>query len=124
MTALSLQLDTPELAAHYERASVDRQFRTGKNLIARLGLKPGDRVLDVGGGTGLLAEYVADIVGPRGSVLGVDPLALRIEIAKKKAASHPQLSFEVGDAYQLDRLPAESFDVVYLNAVFHWFPEK
>jgi len=125
MSALSLVLDTPELAEHYEKASVDRQFKAGKQLIERVGVRAGDRVLDVGSGTGLLAAHVAELVGPTGFVHGLDPLPLRIEIAKRKAKAN--LVFSVGDAFALDGredLPAESFDVIYLNAVFHWFPEK
>jgi len=122
MSALSLALDTPDLAEHYERASFDRQFKAGKTLIERLGVRSGDRVLDVGSGTGLLAEHVAQLVGPSGFVNAVDPLPLRIEIAKRKAKSN--LHFSVDDAYKLDTFPSDSFDVVYLNAVFHWFPEK
>jgi ubiquinone/menaquinone biosynthesis C-methylase UbiE len=122
MTALSLTLDTPELAQAYEQTSVDRQFKSGKRLIERLGIAPGARVLDVGTGTGLLAEYVADSVGAHGSVVGVDPLPLRIEIAKRKARAN--LQFAVDDAFDLQQFESESFDVVYLNAVFHWFPEK
>lgn len=122
MSALSLALDTTDLAEHYERASVDRQFKTGKQLIERLAIRPGERVLDVGSGTGLLAEHVANLVGPSGLVHAVDPLPLRIEIAKRK--SKPNLTFAVDDAFALDGLRDASFDVVYLNAVFHWFPEK
>jgi arsenite methyltransferase len=122
MSALSLSLDTPDLAEHYERASVDRQFKSGKRLIERLAIKPGSRVLDVGSGTGLLAAYVADLVGPQGQVHAVDPLPYRIEIAKRKAQSN--LAFSVDDAYALHGFDDASFDVIYLNAVFHWFPEK
>jgi arsenite methyltransferase len=102
--------------------SVDRQFKSGKLLVERIGIRPGDRVLDVGSGTGLLAEHVAAIVGRSGFVNAVDPLPLRIEIAKRKA--QPNLEFSVDDAYALTRFADGSFDVVYLNAVFHWFPEK
>src|SRR5450755_122556 len=122
MTALSLALDTPDLARHYEKVSADRQFKAGRTLIEKLGVEAGQHVLDVGSGTGLLAQYVADLVGPSGSVVAIDPLRLRIEIAKWKA--RPNLSFKVGDAYDLSALKDESFDVVYLNAVFHWLPEK
>ena len=77
MAGLSLNLDTPHLARLYEDASSERQFKAGKLLVKKLGLRPGDRVLDVGGGTGLLAEYVAGIVGTEGSVVAIDPLPLR-----------------------------------------------
>ena len=122
MSALSLALDTPDLARHYEQVSAERQFKAGRRLIEALRLRTGEQVLDVGSGTGLLAEYVADLVGPPGSVLAIDPLPLRIEIANWKA--RPNLSFRVGNAYELDSLSDGSFDAVYLNAVFHWLPEK
>jgi arsenite methyltransferase len=122
MPDLSLALDTPDLAHHYERVSADRQFLAGKNLVAKLGIRQGHSVLDVGSGTGLLAEHVARIVGVGGHVVGIDPLALRIEIAQRKAK--PNLLFKVGDAYALREFRDQSFDVVYLNAVFHWLPEK
>jgi len=122
MTELSLVLDTPDLAAHYERNSVDRQFKAGKRLIERIGVRPGQSVLDVGSGTGLLAAHVAEIVGNDGFVHGVDPLPLRIEIAQAKA--RPNLKFSVDNAFDLTAFQPASFDVVYLNAVFHWFPEK
>src|ERR1041384_7289871 len=122
MMTLSLVLDTPALAQHYEQVSLDRQFAHGKKLVEKLGLAAGERALDVGPGTGLLAEHVARIVGPSGSVLGIDPLPLRIEIAQRKARAN--LSFAVGNAEALDAIADRSFDVVYLNAVFHWLPEK
>jgi arsenite methyltransferase len=122
MPALSLALDTPDLARHYEEVSAERQFTAGRRLVEALRLRAGERVLDVGSGTGRLAEHVADLVGPSGSVQAIDPLPLRIAIANWKA--RPNLSFRVGSAYELGSLSDASFDVVYLNAVFHWLPEK
>jgi ubiquinone/menaquinone biosynthesis C-methylase UbiE len=122
MSRLSLALDNTDLAEHYEQISADRQFRVGKELVAALGIGPGERVLDVGSGTGLLSGHIFDIVGPSGSVTGIDPLPLRIEIAKQRR--NPAIRFEVGNAYDLSRFPDASFDVVLLNAVFHWLPEK
>jgi len=122
MAGVSLSLDTEDLAQRYERVSADRQFRGGQELLRELGLAPGETVLDIGCGTGMLAEYAASLVGPAGSVLGIDPLPLRVEIAKKRSAAN--LSFRIGNAYDLGEVAADSFDVVYMNAVFHWLPEK
>jgi arsenite methyltransferase len=108
-----LTRDNEGLARDYDALSADRQFKSGKQLVQALALQPGDHVLDVGCGTGRLAEFMAEHVGPSGHVLGIDPLPLRIN-----------LSFRVGDAYALDDLPDGAFDVVCLNAVFHWLPEK
>jgi arsenite methyltransferase len=122
MATVSLALDTPALAETYERVSAERQFSAGQRLIEELGVSSGEKVLDIGSGTGLVAQYVADLVGPDGAVIGIDPLPFRIALAEHK--SRPNLKFQVGNAYDLSGFPAESFDVVYLNAVFHWLPEK
>jgi ubiquinone/menaquinone biosynthesis C-methylase UbiE len=122
MPAVSLMLDTRELAELYEQQSADRQFKAGQVLVDELGTREGEAVLDIGCGTGLLAAYVADRVGPTGNVHGIDPLPLRIEVARQKARHN--LHFAVGNAYDLGAFASGEFDVVYLNAVFHWLPEK
>jgi ubiquinone/menaquinone biosynthesis C-methylase UbiE len=122
MTAVQLTLDTPELAKHYDAVSADRQFKAGRKLVERLGIGHGERALDIGAGTGLLAEYVSERVGPEGFVAGVDPLAYRIALANARAK--PNLAFRVGTAEDLSAYPDASFDVVYLNAVFHWLPDQ
>jgi ubiquinone/menaquinone biosynthesis C-methylase UbiE len=122
MPAVQLTLDTPELAKHYDAVSVDRQFKAGRKLVERLHIGPGERVLDIGAGTGLLAQWVSERVGPEGFVAGLDPLAYRIELANARAK--PNLTFRVGTADDLSAYSDASFDVVYLNAVFHWLPDQ
>jgi arsenite methyltransferase len=118
----SLKLDDEALAQDYDRISAQRQFVSGQYLVKQLAIAAGERVLDVGCGTGLLCEYIADLTGPTGHVLGIDPLPLRIKLAQARA--RVGLEFRVGDAYDLGDFPTASLDVICLNAVFHWLPEK
>lgn len=119
--AISSSQDSPELAAAYEEVST-HQFEHGKQLIDALNLSNGQRVLDIGAGTGRLGAYVAGLVGPSGYVIGIDPLPLRIEIARSKAI--PNFEARVAGAEDLSEFENDSFDVVYLNSVFHWVSDK
>ncbi|PPQ16113.1 methyltransferase [Bradyrhizobium sp. AC87j1] len=118
---ISLERDTPELARTYEQAGI-LQFHHGKFLIGPLALKSGDRVLDIGAGTGRLTEFVGSLVGPDGRVIGIDPLENRIAIARLRESK--TLAFSVGRAEDLARFAPAEFDVVYLNSVFHWIADK
>ena len=58
---ISLEHDTPELARSYDEAGLV-QFRHGKFLIGPLAIKSGEHVLDIGTGTGRLAQFVAGLL--------------------------------------------------------------
>ena len=118
---ISLAQDTPALAQAYEEAGV-LQFHHGKFLIGPLALKAGDHVLDIGAGTGRLTEFAAGIVGPTGSVIGIDPLEYRIAIARLRQTKN--LTFDTGRAEDLSRFDDDAFDAVYLNSVLHWIEDK
>ena len=119
---INLTLDTPQLAATYEEVGGHHQFADGKELISALHISAGERVLDIGAGTGHLAAYVHKIVGSSGDVVAIDPLPLRVEIAQSKAAAN--FEARVGRAEDLSEFADASFDVVYLNCVFHWIEDK
>ena len=119
--AISLERDTPELARNYEQAGIV-QFHHGKFLIGPLAIKAGEHVLDIGIGTGRLAEFVASLVGSQGHVIGIDPLESRIDVARLRQSK--TLTFETGQAEDLSRFGDGQFDAVYLNSVFHWIAEK
>jgi ubiquinone/menaquinone biosynthesis C-methylase UbiE len=119
---INLTLDTPQLAATYEEVSGHQQFADGKELVSALRISGGERILDIGAGTGHLAAYVQKIVGSSGSIVAVDPLPLRVEIAQSKADGN--FEARVGRAEDLSEFAEASFDVVYLNCVFHWIEDK
>src|SRR5215831_20448497 len=103
----SFEHDSRSLAELYDRVS-DFQFESGKRLVERLGLEEGARVLDIGCGTGRLARWIAERVGPKGSVAGIDPLEERIDIARSRGGG---VRFEVGQAENLRPFEDASFDV-------------
>jgi arsenite methyltransferase len=115
--------DTPELARHYDRIS-DAQFISGRSLVEMMGVKAGDRVLDVGCGTGRLAIEVANLVGASGFVIGIDPSPQRIAIAQEKGSRQTNLKFMSGAAEDMGAIDDDSFDNVYFSSVFHWISDK
>lgn len=114
-------LDTLGLAEMYDQLG-HRQFDHGKLLIADLEVLPGHHVLDIGTGTGRLGEYVAEQVAPHGLVIGIDPLASRVEVARRHTARNFRV--QVGRAEDLSEFAAERFDIVYYNSVFHWIGDQ
>ncbi|RDA94288.1 hypothetical protein CP533_0559 [Ophiocordyceps camponoti-saundersi (nom. inval.)] len=118
---VSLGLDSKELAYFYDSNS-SFHVEGGKLLLNMMGVSPGWTVYDIGCGTGLLASDAADLVGPKGRVVGLEPLRDRVDIAQSRAKEN--LSFELGDAQDLSRIPDDSVDGVYLNSVIHWVPDR
>lgn len=90
-------------------------FECGRDVVATLNPQPGERILDVGCGTGHLTQSIAD-VGAK--VVGIDNAPGMIEAAR---AAHPTLEFVVADA--CDFAFAEPFDAVFSNAALHWIHE-
>jgi ubiquinone/menaquinone biosynthesis C-methylase UbiE len=114
-------LDSAELSARYDLASAP-QLTHGRDLVALLAIHPGERVLDVGCGTGRLAAVAADGVGLQGRVIGIDPAPTRIELAQRRGDA--RLEFRVGQAEDLSAFGDESFEVVYMNSVLNSLSDR
>ena len=97
-------------AAAYERLMGRWSGALADQLIAFAGLEAGDRVLDVGCGTGSLALVLAMRAEPA-TITGIDIATPYIAYASKRSAD-PRLSFIVGDAVAMD-FPAGGFDRCY-----------
>jgi SAM-dependent methyltransferase len=119
---ISFAHDSRHLAETYDRVS-DLQFEGGKRLVERLGLEEGARVLDIGCGTGRLARWIGDRLGPKGSLVGIDPLEDRIRVARSYGGAL-RLRFEAGQAEDLSAFEDASFDAVCMSSVFHWVSDK
>jgi len=122
-SSVSYVHDTPALASTYDTSS-DFQYAHGKRLVAKLHLSAGERVLDVGAGTGRLALHLADLVGPAGEVLAVDPLADRVALARERAGAGGPLRVAQAWAENLSGVPDDHFDAVVMNSVLHWIADQ
>jgi SAM-dependent methyltransferase len=79
-------------------------------LLQRGGIRPGMRVLDLGSGPGDVAFQVAEMIGPNGSVVGVDQDTAQIAVAvqRRNGFSFHNVDFRHGDARAF--LDEEPFD--------------
>jgi len=89
-----------------------------KDLLDRLDLKPGDHLLDLGCGAGVIAEYISDQTGTK--VTGLDYAAPAIAEANERTADKRAcLTFLKGDMNALD-LPEQSFDAAISLDTLYW----
>jgi demethylmenaquinone methyltransferase/2-methoxy-6-polyprenyl-1,4-benzoquinol methylase/phosphoethanolamine N-methyltransferase len=88
------------------------------------GLRAGERVLEVGCGTGEVAQRARLRVGAAGQVSGIDPSADMIEVATKKAArAGLDIDYRIG-AIEALPYPDASFDVVLSSLMMHHLPDE
>ncbi|WEL20522.1 methyltransferase domain-containing protein [Halorhabdus sp. BNX81] len=100
-------------AAYEDHAFV---YEYGESLLSLLDPQPGERILDIGCGTG---ELTAEIAASEPEVVGIDSSAEMIDAARDR---HSEPTFRVADATAFD--PDESFDAVFSNAAFHWIDDQ
>jgi ubiquinone/menaquinone biosynthesis C-methylase UbiE len=100
-----------------------RRRATFRALIADAGVQTGQRVLDVGCGTGYFAQMLARSVGSDGLAVGVDASPEMIEYATRRASvNHVRNArFQIGTAESL-AFPDQHFDVAVSSLFIHHLP--
>ncbi len=105
----------------YEAFFIPALFQEWTNRVADAAhLRPGQHVLDVACGTGVLARKAAERVGPDGSVIGLDLNDGMLAVARKRA---PQIEWRQGKA---EALPFEdnAFDAVVSQFGLMFFEDR
>lgn len=109
-------------------ARVDRMYQNPDIVAQRvfvrqqLALKPGETVLDVGAGPGLLALEMANEVGPNGQVIALDPSADMRAIAEQRCATKPWIRVVDGDAIALP-VADSTLDALVATQVYEYVPD-
>ncbi|XP_046856019.1 uncharacterized methyltransferase C70.08c-like [Xenia sp. Carnegie-2017] len=108
-------------AARYSKIN-NFQLHYGKKLAAKVGIKQGDKILDMGCGTGELTSFIGEIVGKQDRVVGVDPDIDGIHYANQHNCNvNENVSFEIGDSSSKFVQPNKSFyDAHFSNFSFQW----
>jgi len=101
-----------------------REDRFRREILDVALVQPGERILDVGCGTGTLTILAADDTGPTGQVVGVDATTSFLPRARKKASKRglSNIEFREGLAEALPVKEDSSFDVVLCTFVVHHLP--
>jgi arsenite methyltransferase len=100
----------------YQTPDIVEQRRASRSLLA---LKPGEQVLDIGCGPGLLVMEMAQEVGARGSVTGIDVSADMLALARVRCTGHANVGVQDASATALP-YAENAFDAVAVAQVYEF----
>jgi ubiquinone/menaquinone biosynthesis C-methylase UbiE len=88
-----------------------------RRYLTEIGVGEGWRCLELGGGNGSNAEWLAATVGPTGSVTAIDINPVLLELVPAQNLTVRQMDVRTGD------LPSNSYDLVTCRAMLHQISE-
>ena len=91
-------------------------------ILSKLNFKPGEKVIDIGSGPGLLAEDIAKEIGESGLICGVDISDAMISLSKNRCSQYPQIELRKGDATSLPYNDNE-FDAAVSTQVYEYIED-
>ena len=109
-------------AATWDEKAAEKDISRLEAMSARLDIKPGASVLDVGAGTGVFAPFLLKKIGSEGKLVCLDFAEEMLKIARAKGFQG-NISYLCADIENA-RLPDKSFDAVVCYSVFPHFRDK
>jgi ubiquinone/menaquinone biosynthesis C-methylase UbiE len=94
-----------------------------RDLVRRAALRPGERVLDVGCGTGVVARLAAREVGAAGTVAGLDVNPGMLAVARATPPPGAAIEWHQASAESMP-LPDEAFDVALCQLSLQFMPDQ
>jgi ubiquinone/menaquinone biosynthesis C-methylase UbiE len=109
-------------AATWDEKAAERDTSRLEAMAARLDIRPGFAVLDVGAGTGVFTPFILKKIGDKGKLVCLDFAEEMLKIARAKGfqGNIEYICADIEDC----RLPEKSFDAVVCYSVFPHFRDK
>jgi ubiquinone/menaquinone biosynthesis C-methylase UbiE len=114
----------PETHSNYIHSLEDAkraEWQKPEEVVAKLGLKPGDKVADLGAGSGYFTMLFAKAVGPQGKVYAIDILPEMLDYIRQRAQDEEVKNIQLVLAQpQNPKLPPASVDVIFICDTLHY----
>ncbi len=121
--AARAQHPLPETNSSYIHSLEDpnrAEWQKPDEVVAKLGLKPGDAVADLGAGSGYFTMLFAKAVEPHGKVYAVDVLPEMLDYIRQRAQDNHVGNIEIVEALPDDpKLPPASVDMIFICDTLH-----
>ena len=116
---------SPSPAETYESFMVPYRFLPwAHELVARLHIDPGARLLDVACGTGIVARVAAKQTESQTKIVGIDMNPAMIDVARATASNEGvAIEWHVGNGSELP-FSDGSFDIVTIQQALQFFPDQ
>ncbi|KZT60262.1 S-adenosyl-L-methionine-dependent methyltransferase [Calocera cornea HHB12733] len=118
MSSSAARDDKWTAADYNQHASFVYSAKFTSVVLDMLAAKPGERIIDIGCGSGELTVDLEKVVGKEGLVVGIDFSANMIEKAKANGCAHVYVSD--GCDLQIEKGLENTFDAAFSNAALHW----
>jgi ubiquinone/menaquinone biosynthesis C-methylase UbiE len=120
--AMQLQKYFDQLAPTWDKELTPDRLKCLGKIIEELGIKPGNHVLDIGSGTGVLIPFLIARLGTEGKVIALD---FSMEMLVQAQAKHftPIVGFAQADVLAIP-LVDESMNLAICNSAFPHFSDK
>ena len=93
-----------------------------RKIVDKMDIQPRQSILDLGSGTGRNDSFIAQKIGPEGSILGLDISKEMLDLSRKRCQSYPNVEFRE-QRIEMPLTYQGEFDKVFISFVLHGFED-
>jgi ubiquinone/menaquinone biosynthesis C-methylase UbiE len=120
--AVQLQEYFDRLAPTWDEELTPERLECLGTIIEELGIKPGDQVLDIGSGTGILVPFLIAELGSEGKIVALD-ISMEMLLQAQTKVFPPMVGFAQADVLAIP-LADDSMDLTMCNSALPHFSDK